>query len=202
MQLPTSVKARVGAAILTLSSVGAIGLVAHEGMRRVAYVDPVGIVTVCAGHTRTAKLGQVKTEAECAALMQQDVKQAEADVRRLVKVPLTQAQFDSLVSFTFNVGGGSLASSTLLKKINANDCWGAGAEFDKWTYAGGKQLPGLVKRRADERKHWETGCAQGIYKTGGRAGHEPRANPLAISHPYWGRALNPFPIRREMVDSV
>lgn len=160
-----NIKNRIAAGLLALSSIGALGIVAHEGMRRVAYVDPVGVVTVCAGHTKTAKLGQVKTEAECAELLKQDVKHAEAAVRRLVKAPVTQEQFDALVSFVFNVGETSFAKSTLLKKVNAFDCWGAGAEFTRWTYAGGVQLPGLVKRRADERRHWETGCAKGNYKT-------------------------------------
>lgn len=164
IKLPTSIKGRVAAGLLSLSVAGAGAIVAHEGMRKVAYVDPVGIVTVCAGHTKTAKLGQVKTEAECAELLKQDVKHAEAAVRRLVTVPVTQAQFDSLTSFVFNVGEANFARSTLLKKVNAFDCWGAGAEFSKWVYAGGRELPGLVKRRADERKHWETGCAKGNYK--------------------------------------
>lgn len=159
-----NLKTRIAASLLGLSSIGAFGIVAHEGMKRVAYVDPVGVVTVCAGHTKTAKLGQVKTEAECAELLKGDVKHAENAVRRLVKAPLTQPQFDSLVSFVFNVGETSFAKSTLLKKVNAFDCWGAGAEFSKWTYAGGRELPGLVKRRADERRHWETGCAKGNYK--------------------------------------
>ena len=163
MAIPAALKSRVAAVVLALSTAGAIGLIGHEGMRPVAYKDPVGIVTVCAGHTATAKLGQVKTEAECAALLQSDVKDAEQAVKRLVTIPLTQKQFDALVSFTFNVGSSNLAKSTLLRKINANDCWGAGAEFAKWSYARGQKLPGLVKRRADERKHWETGCAKGNY---------------------------------------
>lgn len=165
MNLPTSLKQRVVASVLALSSIGAAGIVAHEGMKRVAYVDPVGVVTVCAGHTSTAKLGQVKTEAECAELLKLDVKHAEKAVKRLVTTPLTQPQFDALVSFVFNVGETSFAKSSLLRKLNANDCWGAGKEFDKWTFAGGRQLPGLVKRRADERKHFETGCSHAKYIT-------------------------------------
>lgn len=157
-------KQRVAAGVLSLSALGVAGMVTYEGLRKVAYKDPVGIVTVCAGHTKTAQLGQVKTDAECAALLKEDVKDAEAAVKRLVTAPLTQAQFDALVSFTFNVGSGNLAKSTLLKKVNAFDCYGAGAEFMRWTTAGGKELPGLVKRRASERQHWETGCAKGIYK--------------------------------------
>lgn len=202
VKLPDAIKGRVAALALVLSTAGAGAIVAHEGMRRVAYVDPVGVVTVCAGHTKTAKLGQVKTEAECAELLKQDVKHAEAAVKRLVKAPITQPQYDALVSFVFNVGETSFAKSTLLKKVNAFDCWGAGAEFMKWTYAGGKQLPGLVKRRADERRHWETGCAQGNYKTSQPRLAEQRTHPITVGHPNWGRALTPFPVRRELVGGV
>ena len=48
---------------------------------------------------------------------------------------------------------------SLLRKVNSGDCWGAGKEFPRWVYAKGVQLPGLVTRRAYERKQWETGCA-------------------------------------------
>jgi lysozyme len=174
------IKQRLMAAVLSLSAVGAAGIVAHEGMRRVAYVDPVGVVTVCAGHTKTAKLGQVKTDEECAELLKQDAKHAEAAVRRLVKTPVTQRQFDALTSFVFNVGETSFAKSTLLKKINAFDCWGAGKEFSKWTYAGGQQLPGLVKRRADERKEWESGCPTGNYKVSYNFHNIPVLNPVSV----------------------
>ncbi len=161
----TTVKQRLVASVLALSSLGALGIVAHEGMRKVAYVDPVGVVTVCAGHTATAKMGQVKTDAECAELLKSDVKHAEKAVRRLVTVPLTQEQFDALTSFVFNVGETAFAKSTMLKKINASDCWGAGREFSRWTKAGGRELPGLVIRRASERQQWEKGCPRGVHKT-------------------------------------
>ena len=183
MKLPDTLKSRVVASVLTLSSLGALGIVGHEGMKRVAYVDPVGIVTVCAGHTASAKLGQVKTESECAELLKQDTLQAERGVKRLVKIPLTQNQYDALVSFVFNVGETRFAKSTLLKKINANDCWGAGTEFSRWTYAGSQQLPGLVKRRADERRHWETGCATGIYKTATYTKWHNATTPLRARRP-------------------
>lgn len=75
----------------------------------------------------------------------------ENDVLRLVKSPLNQNQFDALVSFTFNLGGGKLSSSTLLKKINKNPCdTSIRDEFAKWRLAGGKVLAGLVRRRAAE----------------------------------------------------
>jgi lysozyme len=179
-----TVKQRVLAAVLTLSSLGALGIVAHEGMRKVAYVDPVGVVTVCAGHTATAKLGQVKTEAECAELLKTDVKVAERAIKRLVVTPLTQEQFDALTSFVFNVGETAFANSTMLKKINAFDCLGAGKEFSRWTKAGGKELPGLVVRRASERAQWEKGCPRGVYKTNYRPTAGAQDAPYPVRHHY------------------
>lgn len=158
MSLTTSLTKRVVIGLLALSTSGAAAIAYYEGVRKVAYVDPVGVVTICAGHTKTAKLGQKLTDAECAELLKDDVQDAAVAIKRLVTIPLTQNQYDALVSFTFNVGEGNLAKSTLLKQINAKRCWAAGREFSRWDYAGGQRLPGLTKRRADERTKWETGC--------------------------------------------
>lgn len=75
----------------------------------------------------------------------------ESDVSRLVKVSLTQGQFDALVSFTYNLGARSLSTSTLLRKLNAGDYAGAADEFMRWNKAGGKVLNGLTRRREAER---------------------------------------------------
>ncbi len=72
-------------------------------------------------------------------------------VNRLVTVPLTQNQFDALISFVFNLGIGNFRTSTLLKKLNAGDYTGAAKEFPPWVRADGKQLPGLIKRRDAEK---------------------------------------------------
>jgi lysozyme len=202
VKLPTSVTGRVAAATLALSMAGAGAIVAHEGMRKVAYVDPVGVVTVCAGHTLTAKLGQVKTPEECAVLLQQDVEVAQTAVKRLVKVHITQDQFNALVSFTFNVGEGNFAKSTLLRKANAGDCWGAGAEFPRWTKAGGKELPGLVTRRAEERKQWEKGCAPSKYTFNQSSRLYASFNRPSDNLPSGRFAVVPIGLRRELVDSV
>ena len=129
---------------------------AHEGLRLQAYQDPVGVWTIGYGHTTAAgppkvERGMKITDAGADAILRQDLAKFEGYVSSAVKVPLNQNEFDALVSFTFNLGPGNLRSSTLLKKLNAGDRAGAADEFLKWTKAGGKTLPGLVKRREAER---------------------------------------------------
>jgi lysozyme len=89
-------------------------------------------------------------------LLDGDVVSAEVAVNNYVKVPLTQEQFDSLVSFTMNLGSGSLQSSTLLRLLNQNDYDGAAGQFKRWVYGNVNGsyvvLPGLVIRREKERK--------------------------------------------------
>lgn len=93
-------------------------------------------------------------------LMQRDAEQVEEFLNSILSMPLSQNQFDALACLVFNIGQGNFAKSTLRKKLYALDYAGAAAEFSRWVYAsvGGKQkpLPGLVNRRADERKLFET----------------------------------------------
>lgn len=132
----------------------------HEGLVTKAAPDPVGIPTVCFGHTEGVKLGMELSEQECLVILGQDMDIAFASVDRLVKVPMTYERRQALADFVFNAGQGNFAKSTLLKKLNAGDTWGACAELSKWVYAGGKKLAGLVKRRAVERKYCEMGLLQ------------------------------------------
>lgn len=129
-----------------------------EGLRTVAYLDPVGIPTICYGSTKGVRLGHTKTVAGCEELLLQDAEVAAKGVRRLVKHDLTQAQFDALVSFVFNVGEGAFAGSTMLRMINQGDCYGAAKQFDRWVYSKGVKFNGLVTRRAQERTQFEQHC--------------------------------------------
>lgn len=90
------------------------------------------------------------SEREAERILRQDVQEAERAVLRLINVPLSDGQFDALVSFTFNLGGGALQRSTLRRKLNRAEYDDAVGEFMKWVYAGGRKLNGLVKRRAAE----------------------------------------------------
>jgi lysozyme len=134
-------------------SAAALALIAgYEGLRQKPYLDAVQIPTVCYGHTGRDIEPRWYSQAECTAILRQDADKAAAAVRRLARVPMTQPVFDALVSFTFNVGEDNLASSTLLRKLNAGDTVGACNEIPRWNKAGGRVLPGLTARRAAEQK--------------------------------------------------
>jgi GH24 family phage-related lysozyme (muramidase) len=93
----------------------------------------------------------VISKAQAEALLKKDLLRFEQAVRSLVKVPLNSNQFSALVSFTFNVGSGALAQSTLLSLLNQKDYQGAADQFSRWVYGDGRVLPGLVTRRNAER---------------------------------------------------
>jgi len=122
-----------------------------EGTRTEAYLDPVGIPTICTGHTEGVVMGQVYSLNECAAMLKSDVETAMASVLALARVPLNEHELAAYTSFVYNVGHGNFARSTLLKKLNAGDREGACNELPRWNKAKGRVLAGLVKRRAAER---------------------------------------------------
>ena len=139
----------VGAAVMGL----AVPVVYYfEGDIRHGYRDPIGIVTACSGHTATAQLGRRYTAEECRDLLVRDLELHNAEMLRCVGVDLPAHVHAALLSFTFNVGGQAFCASTLVRKLNAGDLAGACAELSRWVYARGRQLPGLVKRRAAERR--------------------------------------------------
>jgi len=122
-----------------------------EGKENNTYLDPVGIVTACYGHTSPSlKLGMHFTDEQCMEMLGKDIKTAQNGVRNLVRVPLTQYQEAALISFTYNAGVGNLRSSTMLRKFNSRDYVGACQELIRWVYAQGKKLNGLFNRRNDE----------------------------------------------------
>lgn len=129
----------------------------YEGLRLKPYLDPAKIPTIGYGTTYYPDGRRVSLkDPEISILTAEeyltyDVYEFSQAVDRLVKVPLNSNQYNALVSFAYNVGAGALQKSTLLKKLNAGDYFGASKEFLNWTRAGGKVLPGLVKRRRSEQ---------------------------------------------------
>jgi lysozyme len=131
--------------LITLGLAGALALsvpfvATYEGESRYAYLDPVDIPTICYGYTHGVKLGQTKTEEECAQLLVGELGKVQKAVDQFVIVPLPNFQH-----------------STVLKKINAGDTKGGCTELSRWIYAGKKPLEGLKIRRAAERKLCELG---------------------------------------------
>lgn len=153
-----SLKQRVIVGALT-GALGMAGAVVtwFEGRSLVAYLDPVGIPTICDGITAGVSLGRVATEAECDALLAEELGKAMQVVDRLAIHEQPDTRRAALASFVYNVGAGAFARSTLLRKLNGGDVAGACAELSRWVYAGGKQLAGLVRRRAAERELCEVG---------------------------------------------
>lgn len=125
-----------------------------EGLRLTAYPDPgTGGApwTIGWGHTGPdVQEGLIIDRERAEALLKHDMCKAEAAVKNLVTVPLTQHQYDALVDFTFNCGSGNLQHSTLLRMVNTGNMDGADVEFKKWNMSGGRVLAGLTARREKE----------------------------------------------------
>lgn len=123
-----------------------------EGLRTEAYQCSAGVWTIGYGHTNNVRKGQKINELCAETYLTIDVQKCEYAINTSVKVPLTQNQFDSLVSFIFNVGVSAFKKSTLLKKLNNSDYIGASDEFGKWIYANKKISNGLKNRRNKEKE--------------------------------------------------
>lgn len=149
-------KIAIGALTGSLGMSGAL-VTWFEGRSLLAYADPVGIPTICEGVTRGVSLGDVATPAQCDQLLARELGIALAAVDHQVRVPMPETRRAALGSFVYNVGESQFARSTLLRKLNAGNALGACAELNRWIYAGGKRLAGLVKRRAAERELCEVG---------------------------------------------
>ena len=140
----------------------------HEGVRTKPYQCPALLWTIGVGHVIDPNHGRIPlterkalpipegwnrtiTMGEVDDILRDDLNRFERGVERFCPVPLTQGQFDALVSFSFNVGLGTLQRSTLRQKVLRGEMEGAADEFLKYTIGGGKVLKGLVTRRNDER---------------------------------------------------
>lgn len=145
-------KNRVAIASLVITASTLVGIATHEGYVGSTYLDAVGVPTIGFGETKGVKQGQKTTPERALIQLLTSADEHAKGIISCVKVPLAQHEFDAYLSFTYNVGVGAFCKSTLVKKLNAMDYEGACKELPKWIYAGGKPLPGLVKRREQEYK--------------------------------------------------
>lgn len=152
-----------------------------EGFLPYVYLDQVGLPTIGYGHLcrerdfylqgmtldyirknyindkSSIKLKTHITKIQAEALLVKDLQSAENSVKKLITHPININQFSALVSFTFNLGGAALQRSTLRRKINRGDTFESiQREFYRWVYAGGRKLPGLLRRRIAESQLYST----------------------------------------------
>ena len=132
----------------------------HEGLRLRAYKDGGGVWTIGYGHTgNDVHPDSEWSVGQCDVAFEKDVQWAVHGVNSSVLVDLTQNQFDALVSFVYNLGGGAFNNSTLLGMLNAGDYEGAADQFPRWCHDNHKVVAGLLARRADEKRLFMTEVA-------------------------------------------
>lgn len=138
---------------MELSQNGLNFIKSFEGFSSTPYQDVAGKLSIGYGHLikQGESFPDTGIDEEAAQeLLAKDTETAQKEVCDAVTADVTQNQYDALVSFTFNLGGGTLLRSTLLERLNNGDYAGCAAEFPKWNHAGGVEVAGLTRRRDAE----------------------------------------------------
>ena len=146
-------------AALVLAGAGTVSY--YEGASNKAYLDPVGIWTICYGETKGVNKGDYKTDEECLDSLAEELTEHHKKMVMYIKTPISQKEEAAYLSFTYNVGVGAFSKSTLLKKLNSGDRVGACNQLLRWDKAGGKKLKGLTLRRQSENKL----CLEGVQES-------------------------------------
>lgn len=143
---------------LGLSAIGLLMIALHEGFSPTPYKDTGGVLTNGFGNA-TINPSREVTVTQGLQDLKQNTSEAGQAVLSCVKSSMTQGQYDSYVSFTYNVGANKFCKSTMAKKANSGDKVGSCAEFDRWVYVAGKDCRirasncgGIVKRRKEEKE--------------------------------------------------
>lgn len=163
-RLPSATPAQSLAVFVAAASVASATLLpGFEGHRNVAYWDPTGKVwTICNGTTKGVKQGDKATDAECVQMTARDARAHGVSISHCVRVLVPPHAAEAMVSFAYNVGVTNFCRSTLARQLNEGDLAAACRQMNRsdkgkeqWVYSGGIRLPGLVKRRAQERAYCE-----------------------------------------------
>lgn len=128
----------------------------QEGLSLTPYRDAGGY-SVGYGHFLGTEPGPTITKERAEQYLRADLARTANSINTRVRVPLSQNQFDALMSFVYNVGDGAFSKSTLLKKLNAEDYTNAAQEFRRWIYSQGNAVVALINRRKAERELFEKG---------------------------------------------
>lgn len=142
---------RRAVAALTLSAAGLVSLLQSEGYTSRAVIPIKGDVpTIGFGTTAGVRMGDTITPQVAVSRALSDVSKFEGALKRCVKVPLTQGEYDAYLSLSYNIGSGAFCGSTLVRKLNAGDYAGACKQVLVWDKAGGRRVQGLTARRNRE----------------------------------------------------
>ena len=142
---------RRAVAALSLSAAGLVSLLQSEGYTSRAVIPIKGDVpTIGFGSTDGVKMGDTITPQAAVSRALSDVSKFEGAIKRCVKVPLTQGEYDAYLSLSYNIGSGAFCGSTLVRKLNAGDYAGACEQVLVWDKAGGRRVQGLTARRNRE----------------------------------------------------
>jgi len=149
------VKERIPPLLLSLSAAGLVAIAGYEGYRAQAYDDGIGVQTLGFGATTRedgtpVQRGDTTTPERALRKLALDADEHAQAVFRCAPVPMHQHEFDAFASVAYNIGGAAFCRSTMARKLRNGDYAGACAEILRWTYAGGRELRGLVIRRQRE----------------------------------------------------
>jgi lysozyme len=143
-------KPRTAAATLIASASVLVSIAVHEGYSGTSYKDTAGVQTIGFGQADGTKARQTTNPVRALQVLEDSLDSHAKGMVACIHVPISQGEYDAYLDFTYNVGVSAFCHSTLNKKLNSGDYDGACKELLKWDKAGGKVLPGLVKRRQEE----------------------------------------------------
>ena len=158
---------------MLVSPIGLAVLKSREGVRLKAYLDSVGVWTIGYGHTKGVKKGDVITQAQADAFLEQDIDSHAKPILDAVKVPLAEHEADALVSIAFNIGVGGFKGSTFLKRLNEGNRASCAANIMLW-----KKPPEIISRRTAERDQFLTPYSKALPKA-----RSTDAKPIAAPAP-------------------
>lgn len=158
MSIRTRAAGITAAGIIGVSAIAVPFIGGWEGLRTQAYLDPVGIPTVCYGHTRGVEIGDAYTKEQCDELLRTELLEYLEFVDAYVRYPMPDTRRAALTSFAYNVGIANFERSTLLRLMNEGKTREACNQLSRWVFAKGIKLRGLVRRREAERKL----CLEGL----------------------------------------
>lgn len=144
-------RTRTSVAALSLSAAAFVAILAHEGYREAAYTPvPGDVPTIGFGTTEGVKPGDRTNPVQAVQRALRDSSKFEGAIKRCVKVPLHQYEYDAYVSLSYNIGEGAFCNSTLVRLLNAEQYDLACEQIKRWDKFNGRSLPGLTKRRQEE----------------------------------------------------